>query len=68
MKDIDRFINTVAEMRVCQKNFFTMRSALYLRQAKQLERRVDRMLEEHYAARRQPKLDFDSQTPKTKKQ
>lgn len=56
MKDANAFINAVAEMRECQKNYFATRLPLYLKRSKEWEKRVDNWLEKHYAKRRQNTL------------
>lgn len=58
MKDPNHFINTVAELREVQRQYFRTRIPDYLQKSKKLERRVDKLLEEHYAERRAPKLDL----------
>lgn len=54
--DENAFINAVAEMRECQKNYFATRLPLYLKRSKEWEKRVDNWLEKHYAKRRQNTL------------
>lgn len=40
------FIDKVAEMREAQKNYFRLRTGLWLSKSKALEREVDRMIAE----------------------
>lgn len=50
------FINTVAEMREAQRQYFRTRMPHFLMESKKLEKEVDKAIEAHYEARRNPEL------------
>lgn len=63
MKDANAFINAVAEMRECQKNYFQTRLPIYLQRSIEWEKRVDKLLEKHYASRRGQNLFNQNSKP-----
>lgn len=58
MKNTDHFILAVAEMRQAQKDYFRNRWPEDLRKSKELERKVDQMIEAHNESKHQTNL-FD---------
>lgn len=46
--DIERFISTVMDMRTAQKQYFKTRDTQWLNNSKQLERDVDRWIDDAY--------------------
>ena len=48
MTDIERFISTVMDMRTAQKSYFKTREQKWLQASKQLERDVDKWIEDCY--------------------
>jgi len=46
--DIEKFISTVMDMRTAQKSYFKTREQKWLQASKQLERDVDKWIEDSY--------------------
>jgi len=55
LTDIERFISTVMDMRTAQKQYFKTRDTQWLNNSKQLERDVDKWIDDAY---KQGKLDL----------
>jgi hypothetical protein len=55
LTSIERFISTVMDMRTAQKQYFKTRDTKWLNNSKQLERDVDRLIDDWY---KQGKLEL----------
>lgn len=62
MKNINDFINLVAEMREAQKQYFASHKTHFLIRSKILEANIDDKLEAHFAERRKPKSPDSNET------